>query len=87
MDRDRINLLAADVYDYIFQLLDGEPELTGGKAGKVATALEREFIRLLEGDNLEEDSCEVCGNPMGFNANADGYFVCAECQEIGEGIY
>lgn len=71
---DRINLLAADVYDYVFSLLDNEPEIAGGLAGKIATALEKEFKRMLEDDDEETSQCIHCGG------EAYGYEECPDCE-------
>lgn len=36
MDDERLQLLAKDLYDHIFQVLDAEPSFTGEMAGHVA---------------------------------------------------
>jgi hypothetical protein len=37
--------LSEAVYQFVFQMLDAEPELSGNDAGKVAAHLQREFER------------------------------------------
>lgn len=37
--------LSEQVYNFVFQMLDGEPELSGNDAGKLANHLQKEFER------------------------------------------
>lgn len=37
--------LSEDVYRYVFELLDNEPDMTGDDAGKIANHVQREFER------------------------------------------
>jgi hypothetical protein len=43
MTKDRIALLSSDIYDYAFQTLDAEHDVSGDEAGQVATAVQRAF--------------------------------------------
>ncbi len=43
MNSQRIRLLSEDVYSYVFQLLDAEPEMDGNEAGRIASRLQRLF--------------------------------------------
>ncbi len=47
MHRTRIDTLEGDVYNFIFQMLDDEPELSGLDAGMIATRTARKFTELL----------------------------------------
>lgn len=39
----RYEELCSEVYDFIFQLLDNEPEFNGFEAGEIATEIENRF--------------------------------------------
>jgi len=43
-----VKRLQAQVYDFIFQLLDNEPEFTGMNAGDIASRCERTFQAAME---------------------------------------
>ena len=45
MNIDRIEFLREDIRQYVFHLLDSEPEIGGMDAGKIAADVEREFLR------------------------------------------
>lgn len=47
-ERERVELLARDIYDMVFVMLDAEPDIDSMDAGKVATRIERAFIREME---------------------------------------
>lgn len=43
-----VKKLQSQVYDFVFQLLDKEPEFTGMDAGDIATKIERSFQVAME---------------------------------------
>jgi hypothetical protein len=43
MDKHRIDTLADEVYNTVFQLLDGEPEMNGDDAGRIAAQVTNRF--------------------------------------------
>lgn len=45
MDNDRIVDLGEDVRNYIFEMLDSEPDMTGDEAGRIARAVEEAFLQ------------------------------------------
>lgn len=48
---DRMRLLSSDLYDYVFRMVDGENEAFGNDAGRIATAVQKEFeCSVLSGD-------------------------------------
>jgi hypothetical protein len=60
MDKRRIEELQAQVYGFVFALLDGEPGIDGEWAGKVATAAAKEVRRvLLDPDDEGADMGEL----------------------------
>lgn len=44
MAKDRISNLAESVYEFIFNMLDNEPEINGYAAGEIAYELQQKFI-------------------------------------------
>jgi len=55
MNANRIELLGEDLRQYVFHLLDAEPEIDDMEAGRVAVELEGEFYRaMLRLDDLAE---------------------------------
>ena len=43
-----VKKLQSQVYDFVFQILDNEPEFTGMDAGDIATKIERSFQVAME---------------------------------------
>lgn len=50
MNRNRYKVLSEDLYNYVFQMLDAEPEMDGETAGKVATEVQKVFLTQSEDD-------------------------------------
>ncbi len=44
-DEERMKMLSDDIYSYVFQLLEGESDLTGANAGHIATLLKNGSAR------------------------------------------
>ena len=44
MNNQRIVELSNEVYDFIFNLLDNEPEISGYEAGKIGSEIQQRFI-------------------------------------------
>jgi hypothetical protein len=68
MRAKRLNLLAADVWGYVWCHLDAEPGWTGMDAGRVAGVVRRAFeaaVRAIDPDRGPSDAavfCEFCGS-------------------------
>lgn len=56
MHKDRIRLLANDLYDHVFFTLDAEPEMTGEDAAIAARVTKYAFKKALE--TLLDDSSQ-----------------------------
>lgn len=54
MNNRRIRLLSEDVYNYVFHMLDTEPEMDGNEAGRIASKLQRLFESELSEDLKRE---------------------------------
>lgn len=65
MSEDRIEAYRVDVYNFVFQMLDGEPDWTGDDAGKVAAATAKAFEVAIRANLGEEialgGTCARCG--------------------------
>lgn len=48
MDKTRIALLAQDLYNECFKMLDAEPDVTGMTAGRVSHHVESVFKKTME---------------------------------------
>jgi hypothetical protein len=71
MRAERLDLLAADVWAFIFGQLDAEPDWTGDDAGRVAAVVQRAFeaaVRAIDpeparaGERPADGFCEFCGS-------------------------
>lgn len=54
-ETDRWEQLSKDLYAAVFAMLDREPELSGQEAGRVATAVQRAFLRQMHDDDIQDD--------------------------------
>jgi hypothetical protein len=45
MNADKIEQLGEDIRQHVFLLLDGEPEIDGMEAGRIAAEVEAQFYR------------------------------------------
>jgi hypothetical protein len=63
MRADRLQLLAADVWDFVFGQLDAEPDWTGEDAGRVAAVVQRAFEAAVWAVDRTDQPlyCEFCG--------------------------
>jgi len=64
---ERMMLLSSDLYDYTFQMVDGENEAYGNDAGRIATAVQRAF----EAATLADDPDELAARII-LDAQRDG---------------
>jgi len=83
MYNDRIEELAEDLRNHVFETLDIEPELTGDDAGKVAAAVEEAYTKALQ--TLEyKYQCEFCdeefnGAPVTSEETGKRVFCSDDC--------
>ena len=62
MTDQRLDQLSGAVYNWIFSLLDGEPDLTGDEAGRIATKAEMAFRNAVTSD--QPMTCPECGEEV-----------------------
>jgi len=64
--------LSGEVYNFVFEMLDNEPEMTGMEAGRIATQMEKAYKEIVSCNNCYKCvHCEDCTN----------CFKCAFCED------